>query len=230
MSLRETLAAPWWQLLLRGGFCLGLSLGVYRLFGAATMVLSLPLWGYLLARPLMDVTAELVRGIRAAAWSEFEGRHHSVAGRPLRVIEEGADAWLHLHDLRRALGLDSKGLDDESLVAEFRGRWRALPERARGPLVPHVRGDAAVAWMARQPQAADPLWGRIRKHIERDIVHPAARRAGRDAASPLAHHTAPPRPPTAPPPTVRDSRPAAPNHQGQSTHGNQETQGPGPRP
>jgi hypothetical protein len=229
MGWRTTLAAPWWQLLLRTALCVAISWGLYRLLGTVVMVLSLPLFGYLLARPLIETAAELLRRIRAAAWSEFEGRHHSVAGRPLRVIEEGADAWLHLRDLRRVLGLDGKA-DDATLVAEFRGRWRSWPDRAGRGRALYVRGDAALAWMARQPAAADPLWGRVRKHIERDIVHPAARRAGRDAASPLARHAGPPRAATPPPETVRDVAAPAPVHQGQSSHGNQETQGPGPRP
>ncbi|MEN9543647.1 MAG: hypothetical protein RLZZ598_480 [Pseudomonadota bacterium] len=223
------LATPWAQLLLRGSFCLSLSYGLYQSFGVFVMVLNLPLWGYLLARPLVECSADLGRWIRAQAWSEFNGRHHSVAGRPLRVVETGAEAWLHLLDLRRALRLEHRGLDEDRLVAEFRGCWRALPERRRGALSPYVRADAALSWMTRQPQAADPLWGRIRKHIERDIVHPVARRARRDTASPLARHTAPPRPPTAPPPTVRDAPASNTDHQGQSTHGNQKTQGAGPR-
>ena len=157
MSWRETLAAPWCQLVLRAALCVAVSSGVYRLLGAVPMVLTLPLFGVLLARPLMDSLSGLLRRTRAAAWAEFEGRHHSVAGRPLRVIEDGADAWLHLRDLRRALGLDVKA-DDAVLVAEFRGRWRPLPDRAGRRPVPYVRGDAALAWMARQPQATDPLW------------------------------------------------------------------------
>ena len=229
MNWRAILAAPWCQLVLRGGLCLAVSVGVYRWLGPVPMVLTLPLFGVLLARPLMESLSGLLRRIRAAAWAEFEGRHHSVAGRPLRVIEDGADAWLHLRDLRRALGLDVKA-DDAALVAEFRGRWRALPDRAGRRRVPYVRGDAALAWMARQLQATDPLWGRVSRHLERDIVHPAARRAHRDAASPLARHSAPPRAATPPPETVRDPAPTASDHQGQSTHGNQETQGPGPRP
>jgi hypothetical protein len=109
-------------------------------------------------------------------------------------------------------------------VAPFRGRWRAVGSRNEV----YVRADVAVEWMAAHPSGAQPRWSAVRTRIERDIVHPAARRAGRDAASPLSRHTAPPRPATPAPPTVRDD-PAPSAHQGQSPDGHQETQGPGPR-
>lgn len=224
--MRAHWASPWLQLPLRALLCLGLSALVYRTLGLIPALSTAVVWGFALAKPLIELASELLHRLRVAAWRDLEGRHHSVAGHPMRVVEEGADAWLHLGDLRRALDLDDDaGADLAAQVAPFRGRWRALGPR----LEPHVRADTALEWMAAHPRGMEPRWGRLRKHIERDIVHPAARRAGRDAASPLSRHTAPPRPPTAPPPTVRDA-PADAAHQGQSPDGHQETQGPGPRP
>ncbi|MGA0611331.1 hypothetical protein [Caldimonas sp. KR1-144] len=218
--------SPWLQLLLRSLACAALSAAVYRWLGLIPSLSTAVVWGFALARPLAEAGADAVQRLRAHAWRDLEGHHHSIAGHPVRVIEEGGHAWLNLRDLRRALELDTDGEPElGAQVAAFRGRWRAMGPQHQ----PFVRADAALAWMASHPRGTEPRWGALRKRIERDIVHPAARRAGRDSASPLSRHTAPPRPATPAPPTVRDA-PAPQAHRGQSTDGDQETQGPGPRP
>jgi len=228
--MRGHLDSPWLQLLLRALACAAISALAYRVLGLIPALSTAVIWGFALARPLVEATSDAVQRLQAHAWRDIEGRHHSVAGHPLRVVEQDGHAWLHLRDLQRALEIDVPAADrndDDALLAQvapFRGRWRAIGKSHE----PHVRADAAAAWMAAHARGGDPRWGRVRKHIERDIVHPLARRVGRDRASPLSRHTAPPRPATPAPPTVRDE-PAPASHQGQSPDGHQETQGPGPR-
>ncbi|HEY2561085.1 MAG TPA: hypothetical protein VGI48_15365 [Caldimonas sp.] len=151
---------------------------VWRSFGAAPMVATLPLFGIALARPLLDLASELRHTMNRAHWRDVEGRHYAYRGRPVHVIEDDDHGrWVHLADVRAIVGFTAS---DGALAITY-------PEgvaRIGRPPEPHLRDEALLAHLAkeRSPEAL-----RLRHWVEREIVFPARRerdRLGIRAAAP----------------------------------------------
>jgi len=146
--------------------CTLLSWLVWRSFGAAPMVITLPLFGIALARPLLDLASELRHQMNRAHWRDVQGRHYAYRGRPVRVVEDDERRrWVRLADIRAIVGFTAS---DGALAI-------AYPEavlRIGRPPEPHVRAEALLAHLEkeRSPEAV-----RLRIWVERDIVFPARR-------------------------------------------------------
>ncbi|HEY2187916.1 MAG TPA: hypothetical protein VGH48_05075 [Caldimonas sp.] len=150
---------------------------VWRSFGAAAMVPTLPLFGIALARPLLDLASALRHAMHRSHWRDVEGRHYAYRGRTMRVVEDDAHGrWVRLADVRAIVGFTAS---DGALAITY-------PEgvsRLGRPPEPHVRDDALLAHLdkERSPEAL-----RLRQWVEREIAFPARRERARLGIRPAA--------------------------------------------
>lgn len=138
----------------------------WRVNGSLGLVVTVPLWGVLLARPIIDLVGELRHGIRTAAWRPVQGRHFAYHGVPLQVLEDDWHRrWIRAADVRRIVGFTAS---DGALALSYPDGWRMLGT----PPQPHFSDEALLAHLAKEssPQAL-----KFRHWAERDIVFPARR-------------------------------------------------------
>lgn len=151
---------------LRLGICLLVSWAVWRWGGAAAMVSTLPLFGILLARPLIDLASAIRHGMKQAQLAEVEGRHYAFRGRRIEVVEDvDRRRWVRLADVRAIVGFTAS---DGALAISYPDGVRRLGRAAEA----HVSDEALLAHLLkeRSPEAA-----RLRAWVEREIVFPARR-------------------------------------------------------
>ncbi len=151
---------------LRLAACTLLSWAVWRWFGAASMVTTLPLFGIALAKPLLDLAGELRRAMHQAHWRDVEGEHYAFHGRPVRVIEDVDHVrWVRLADVRAIVGFTAS---DGALAVAYADGVRRLGRAGE----PYVRDEALLAHLAKE-RSPDAV--RLRAWVEREIVFPARR-------------------------------------------------------
>jgi len=151
---------------LRLGCCALISWGVWRLQGPAAMVVTLPLFGIALAKPLIDLASALRHAMRQSHWRDVEGRHYAFRGRGVRVLED-ADGrrWIRLGDVRAIVGFTAS---DGALAL-------AYPEGVRRigrPVEPYIGEEALLEHLGKE---RGPNAIRLRAWVEREIVFPARR-------------------------------------------------------
>jgi hypothetical protein len=161
--------------------CTLLSWLVWRSFGPAPMVTTLPLFGIALARPLLDLAGVLGHQMRRAHWRDVEGRHYAYRGRPVRVVEDDEQRrWLRLADVRAIVGFTAS---DGALAISYPDGVLAIGR----PPVPHVRDEALLAHLGKE---RSPEAQRLSRWIEREIAFPARR--ARERLAVRAPSTEPP--------------------------------------
>ena len=155
---------------------------VWRVGGLTSMVLTAPLYGIALARPLLDVISELRHHARAAVWRAEEGRHFAFRGQPVQVIEdERHRRWVRAADVRRIVGFTAS---DGALALSYPDGWRTMGR----PAQPHFSDDALVTHLAKE---SSPEALRFRHWVEREIAFPAQRLRSRAGVRPEAPDTRP---------------------------------------
>jgi hypothetical protein len=130
------------------------------------MVPTLPLFGIVLARPLLELAAALRDGMKEVQLAAVAGRHYAFRGRSVQVLED-ADRrrWVRLADVRALVGFTAS---DGALAITYRDGVRRLGQPAEA----HVSEEALLAHLMKEraPEAA-----RLRVWVEREIVFPARR-------------------------------------------------------
>ena len=116
-------------------------------------------------------SADLRAWVRERFWSRQEGNYHAFGGVGLRVEDDGRHVWMDGQGLLRALGRREA---DDVLAARLTGMWR---RDAKGVLM--VRVDAVIDYLGHMPERNDPRVQRLRRYLERDVLHPAAERRRR---------------------------------------------------
>lgn len=151
---------------LRLGVCGLVAWAAWRWLGLTTMVTTLPLFGILLARPLLELAGALRDGMKQVQLAAVEGRHYAFRGRHVQVLED-ADRrrWVRLADVRAIVGFTAS---DGALAITYRDGVRRLGR----PAEPHISEEALLAHLLKEraPEAA-----RLRVWVEREIVFPARR-------------------------------------------------------
>ena len=132
---------------------------------AAATVLMGGLWW--LQRRLPDLSAT----VRERFWTREEGDYHAFAGVRLRVQDDGRHVWLDGPGLLRVLG---RSESDGVLAARMPGMWR---HGAKGVLM--LRVDAVIDYLRHMPGRDDLRVQKLRRYLERDVLHPAAERRRR---------------------------------------------------
>ena len=123
--------------------------------------------------PLYGVRAldALILFVRGRYWAAQEGRFHSFGGVPLQIEDDGRHVWLDGPGLQRGLG---RREPDDVLAARLAGQWRR--DKA-GTLM--LRVDGVVQHLATMPGRDDPRVQKLRRYLERDVLHPAHQRRQR---------------------------------------------------
>lgn len=137
----------------------------WYLLGAFGLAMSAPLFGALLARPLIELLAELRAATRALAYADVKGQYFEHRGMRLRVVEdERHHRWVSLNSVRRIMpGLPR----DEVLRRQFPDGVREQP--ATGGAVIHA--DSLLLYLEK---ANDVGSLKLRNWLAREVVRPAA--------------------------------------------------------
>ena len=158
---------PWWaSIAWRVAAGVAASWLGWRLQGTAGLLYGAPVFGFLLARALLDAASALRHALRAAAWRPVQGRHFAYHGVYVRVIEdERHHRWVRAADVRRIVGHTAS---DGALALTYPDGWRLLGT----PAEPHFSDEALLAHLAKEPL---PRALKFRHWVEREIAFPARR-------------------------------------------------------
>jgi hypothetical protein len=145
---------------------------VWRVGGLVPMVCTAPLYGVLLAKPLLDLMSDLRHQTRVLIWRPLEGRYYVYRGTPVQVIEDDAHVrWVRAADVCRIVGFTAS---DGALALAYPNGWRLIGE----PAEPHF-SDAALIAHLRKERSAEA--GRFTQWAERTIAYPARQLRARDS-------------------------------------------------
>ncbi|MBL8448020.1 MAG: hypothetical protein JNJ44_11465 [Zoogloeaceae bacterium] len=161
------------NVILRVFLCAGITGVAYWRLGGTTWVLTLPLWGLALARPLVDAGFQLPALIRRLATLGWEGRYTEFDGVRVRTFVVGQELRMAASDVDAILG------------------WRATPTGRRAHrlrLGGHFGGPPATypVWtlIALLEGDLSPTARRFRHWLEREVHRPHQLRQQRDAGRP----------------------------------------------
>ena len=125
-----------------------------------------PLYGALVARPLINLVAILRQALRFSVWLPVHGQHYVFKGTTVHVLEDDAGwRWIRLADVQSVLGTV---LNTRVLAITYPERLEMMGR----PAHMHMRDDALIAHLAKQN---DPTALRLRTWVERSIAYPAER-------------------------------------------------------
>lgn len=147
-------------------FCIAVAYALWRLLGAVGWVVSAPLFGVLLARPILELVGDLRDATKSMAYARVAGRHFEHRGFRLDIVEDGRHhRWVSLADVRKLITSLPR---DASLRRQFP---QGLCDDAtiRGS---RIHADALLAYLARSTDG-DAL--KLRNWLEREVVLPAAK-------------------------------------------------------
>ena len=151
---------------------------LWRVLGAVGLAVSAPVFGVLLAKPILELSAELRHLTKRFAYAELQGRYFEFHGTRFKIVEdETHHRWVSVADVRKLLPRFPR---EVVLRKQF-------PEAVRdeaAAIGPVIRADALLRYLARSTDA-DSL--KFRNWLERQVVIPAAtirRRAGIPDAAP----------------------------------------------
>lgn len=151
---------------LRSACCAVVAALLWRAMGLVGLVVSAPLAGVLLARPLLDLASELHASARQLAFGAIEGRHFEHRGIRLDVVEDPWHRrWIRIRDVQKLIPSLPR-------PAVLRARF---PDGVHDdPAAPPPRIDAdALLQLLADATAADSL--RFRNWLEREVVLPGAK-------------------------------------------------------
>lgn len=131
------------------------------------MVLFLsPLYGALVALPLMNLLASLRQGLRARVWLPVHGQHYVFKGTTVHVLEDPLGwRWVRVADVESVLGTS---LNTRVLAITYPERLESSGRPARW----YMRDDALITYLGKQTDATAL---RLRTWVERNIAFPAER-------------------------------------------------------
>ena len=139
---------------------------VWRVGGLVPMVATAPLYGVLLAKPLLDLMSDMRHQTRVLVWRPLEGRHYVYRGTPVQVIEDDAHIrWVRAADVRRIVGFTAS---DGALALTYPNGWQRMGEPAQA----HFSDEALLAHLRKENSAEA---ARFMHWAERTIAYPARR-------------------------------------------------------
>ena len=139
---------------------------VWRVGGLVPMVATAPLYGVLLARPLLDLVSDLRHQTRVLVWRPLEGRHYVYRGTPVQVLEDDTQVrWVRAADVRAIVGFTAS---DGALALTYPDGWRVLGK----PPQAHFSDETLLVHLRKENSAEA---GRFVHWAERTITFPARR-------------------------------------------------------
>lgn len=156
---------PLIRLTLRAALVLGAAALGWRQGGPVAGLLVGVAGALWLTRPLVDLGADAVRTLRAAAWHDLEGRHYEFRQHRFYVRDDDEGRrWVRWRDVQQVLG---PGTRDGVMARTWGASWRVIGGDGcleAEALARHLSRDS-------RDEAA-----KLRHWVERDIAFPARRR------------------------------------------------------
>ena len=147
--------------------CAAVLLLLWHRLGPVAVVIASPLAGAILARPLIDLVADLRHRVREQVWLPVHGQHYVFKDTTIRVVEdEHGDRWVSLVDVRKAAPVT---VTDATLQSLYRERFRVLGQ----PPGAYLQADALVQALAR---SIDLPLVRLRSWVEATVAAPARKK------------------------------------------------------
>lgn len=157
--MKQWLGYPSVQIVL----CLAVFSGIVWQFGPFGTVIAAPLLAAAIARPVLSLIANIRHGMRERVWLPVHGQHFTFHDVRIRVLEDESHCrWVCLADARKVAGI---GASEAALEATLGPRFR----RAGKPLLPYLRDDALVEYLAK---STDATALRFRTWVDRTVAVP----------------------------------------------------------
>ena len=124
----------WGNLVLRIAICVAATFVVVALLGLIGLAVSAPIWGVMLAKPILEFFPAFERMAHRQAFKEWEGKYYKYERTHLRVYFDGEHAWFLAADVLSVLGkqqgswLESRFTRAEYRVIPGRTEWGFTPE------------------------------------------------------------------------------------------------------
>jgi hypothetical protein len=121
------------NLVLRIAICIAVVWIATKLTGLIGLALSAPIWGVMLAKPILEFFPALERIIHRSAFEEWEGKYYKYGRIHLRAYFDGDDAWFNAQDVLSVLDKtpatwrDARFTPDEYRVMPGRTEWGFSP-------------------------------------------------------------------------------------------------------
>ncbi|MES2581794.1 MAG: hypothetical protein V4627_03680 [Pseudomonadota bacterium] len=131
-----------------------------------TVLFVSPLYGALIARPLINLMASLRQLMRSSVWMPAQGQHYVFKGTTVHVLQdEDGWRWVRLADVQLVL---ETPLNTRVLAVTYPERL----QRMGRPAQMHMRDDALLMHLGKQNNDAAL---RLRTWVERNVAFPAQR-------------------------------------------------------
>lgn len=160
----------WWGVAIRVAIASGFSYYAYRAGGGGELslilvVMSLPLWGVILAKPILALVGQYFGWAKREPYAKWQGRYYEFYGTHVRAEEDDEQIWFMEQDLLKILG---RTPEKTNKLSYGEGNYREL---RRGVLLLSEAAAVALAGRSHHPDA-----GKLRFWLEREIIAPHRKR------------------------------------------------------
>jgi len=144
-----------------------LTAGFHRFFGATGFLMAAPLWGALLALPILDSFGAGARALRWLSWIDVDGRYYAHRARWVDVVEDtGGQRFIRLDHVRQFLpGLPA----DATFIHLYTDRTLTHGRLAHA----YLRDDAVLEYLAKA-SSDDAI--KLRQWVDREVLRPGKKR------------------------------------------------------
>lgn len=149
------------SILLRTAFCVVIAWYAFKVFGAFALVIGAPLLGVLLARPIIDLVAEMGYAGKAAALEDVQGHWWSHKGQRIDIAYDDDNArWLLAAHVRKIVA----GLPRDEVLARQFGERAGVVEGVEGF---RIRADALAEYLVKSQDNASL---RFKVWLDREVM------------------------------------------------------------
>ena len=146
--------------------CLLVYVMVGNYFGAMGWAIASPGLGAAIARPIMNLVANLRHRARASMWLPQHGNYYAYKDIRVYVVEdEDHCRWVRMADVRRIVGASAK---DSALAQVYPNGWQL----GGSPPEPYIRDDALAAYLRKENR---PVTLKMGLWVQRNLVLPGER-------------------------------------------------------
>jgi hypothetical protein len=154
------------SLALRLPVCMVVSFALWRFLGPIGLVVSAPLFGVLLAKPLFELADELRHSDKTLAYSAIQGRNFEHRGFRLDVAEDDRHhRWISVNDVRKLIPSLPK-------PAVLRSHFPDGVQEDRAISGHRIHDDALLEYLAKSTDANSL---KFRNWLEREVALPGAK-------------------------------------------------------
>jgi hypothetical protein len=124
-----------------------------------------PAYAACIARPLMNLVANVRHTMRENVWLPLHGEHFVYKNTAIRVMEDESHwRWVCLDDVKKVIEFNAS---ESALAAAYPRRF----QRGGKPVKPYLRDDALIEHLAK---STNELTQRFRTWVDRSVQKPGA--------------------------------------------------------